>query len=96
MNKKQTIKTQNVDDFKKKDSDDNEIRQRNATTQQQPSEEWVEDDSAEVAFEGKLIEMKKDPLFILSPIPTKNQRAAQKTLQKSIFDDIYYYSLKKI
>ena len=90
------VKTQNLNEIKKKESDDNEIRQRNATTQQQPSEEWVEDDSAEVAFEEKLNEMKKDPLFILSPIPTKNQRAAQKTLQKSIFRLYLLLFLKKI
>ena len=47
-------------------------------------EQWVEpEDDVDAALEEKIKEMKKDPLFILNPIPTASQRRAQKTLRKS-------------
>lgn len=67
-----------------RDNSEEEIRKRKGELPN-ASSEWIEEnDSAEQIFEKKILEMKKDPLYILNPVPTMNQRKAQKTLQNSI------------
>ena len=60
------------------------IHQRKGEKQQE-MDSWVksEDNAGEVIFEQRLAETKKDPLFILNPMPPKSLRNAQKTLQRS-------------
>lgn len=60
-----------------------EVRKRKGD-EEVASEQWVEpEDDVDSALEEKIKKMKKDPLFILNPIPTASQRRAQKTLRKS-------------
>ena len=58
-----------------------EVRKRKGDTQE--AEGWVES-AAEESLEEKAERMKTDPLYVLNPMPTQNQRKAQKTLQNSM------------
>ena len=44
---------------------------------------WIES-AAEESLEEKVERMMVNPLYVLNPMPTQNQRKAQKTLQNSI------------
>ena len=60
-----------------------EVRKRKGD-EEVAAEQWVEpENDTDAALEEKIKKMKKDPLFILNPIPTASQRRAQKTLRKS-------------
>ena len=69
--------------------DESELRQRKG--EKEEKEGWVdsetnaneEDAAAEQAFEEIVMQTQRDPLYILNPFPTANQRKAQKTLRKS-------------
>ncbi len=43
------------------------------------------DDAAETVLEQKIMSMRRDPLFVLNPLPSSSQRKAQSLLRKSIF-----------
>ena len=47
------------------------------------AEGWIES-AAEESLEEKVERMMVNPLYVLNPMPTQNQRKAQKTLQNSI------------
>lgn len=75
--------TEKEDQKLQKEHAEEELRKRKGELPN-TSSEWIEEnDSAEQIFEKKVLEMKKDPLYILNPVPTMNQRKAQKTLQNS-------------
>ena len=69
--------------------EESELRQRKG--EKEEKEGWVEtetnvneeDAAAEKAFEKIVVQSQRDPLYILNPFPTANQRKAQKTLRKS-------------
>ena len=66
-----------------KESQMEEVRNRKGDGEA-ATEQWMEpEETADIAFEERIMKMKKDPLFILNPIPTASQRRAQKTLRKS-------------
>ena len=70
--------------------EESELRHRKG--EKGEKEGWVEseikadeeNDAAEKAFEERIIQTKRDPLYILNPLPTASQRKAQKTLRKSM------------
>lgn len=70
--------------------EESELRQRKGEKGEKDG--WVEsemsakeeDDAAEKEFEERILQTQRDPLYILNPFPTANQRKAQKTLRKSI------------
>ena len=73
----------------KKAVPESELRQRKG--EKEEKSEWVnteessteENDNAEVIFEEKVLQSQRDPLYMLNPFPSTNQRNAQKTLRKS-------------
>lgn len=58
-----------------------ELRKRKGDAKE--AEGWIES-AAEESLEEKVERMMVNPLYVLNPMPTQNQRKAQKTLQNSI------------
>ena len=58
-----------------------ELRKRKGDAKE--AEGWIES-AAEESLEEKVERMMVKPLYVLNPMPTQNQRKAQKTLQNSI------------
>lgn len=58
-----------------------ELRKRKGDAKE--AEGWIES-AAEESLEEKVERMMMNPLYVLNPMPTQNQRKAQKTLQNSI------------
>lgn len=58
-----------------------ELRKRKGDAKE--AEGWIES-AAEESLEEKVERMMVNPLYVLNPLPTQNQRKAQKTLQNSI------------
>ena len=58
-----------------------EVRKRKGDSPE--AEEWIEP-TAEESLEEKIERLRVNPLYVLNPMPTQNQRKAQKTLQNSV------------
>lgn len=58
-----------------------ELRKRKGDAKE--AEGWIES-AAEESLEEKVERMMMNPLYVLNPMPTQNQRKAQKTLQNSV------------
>ena len=58
-----------------------ELRKRKGDAKE--AEGWIES-AAEESLEEKVERMMVNPLYVLNPMPTQNQRKAQKTLQNSV------------
>ena len=58
-----------------------ELRKRKGDAKE--AEGWIES-AAEESLEEKVERMMVNPLYVLNPMPTQNQRKAQKTLQNSM------------
>lgn len=58
-----------------------ELRKRRGDAKE--AEGWIES-AAEESLEEKVERMMVNPLYVLNPMPTQNQRKAQKTLQNSV------------
>ena len=58
-----------------------ELRKRKGDAKE--AEGWIES-AAEESLKEKVERMMVNPLYVLNPMPTQNQRKAQKTLQNSI------------
>lgn len=58
-----------------------ELRKRKGDAKE--AQGWIES-AAEESLEEKVERMMVNPLYVLNPMPTQNQRKAQKTLQNSI------------
>lgn len=58
-----------------------ELRKRRGDAKE--AEGWIES-AAEESLEEKVERMMMNPLYVLNPMPTQNQRKAQKTLQNSV------------
>ena len=68
----------------KLDESDSVLRKRKGELKEE--ETWVEptNNAAEDLLEQKITQMRRDPLFILNPLPSSSQRKAQSLLRKSI------------
>lgn len=71
---------------------ENTLHLRKTNTISETSQ-WIEneEDIAEIAFEQRVCELKKDPLYILNPMPSNSLRSAQKTLQQSKYAGILIF-----
>ena len=58
-----------------------ELRKRKGDAKE--AEGWIES-AAEESLEEKVERMMVNPLYVLNPMSTQNQRKAQKTLQNSV------------
>ena len=75
-------KTNATQPVKKEISDkEEELRKRKGDAKE--AEGWIES-AAEESLEEKVERMMVNPLYVLNPMPTQNQRKAQKTLQNSV------------
>lgn len=73
----------NADSLEKKKFSEKEEELRKRKGDAKEAEEWIEP-AAEESLEEKVERMKVNPLYVLNPMPSQNQRKAQKTLQNSM------------
>lgn len=75
--------------FKEEAPSNDELRQRKCNPGEN-GEVWEETTPTEdEQFERKVEQYRKDPLYLLNPLPTLHQRKAQNTIRKSGWYDVY-------